>query len=231
MKKFKVIQFLILLVMISSFLSCEKEGPEVDENGLTKEVNDLVPAYIIEEMKNLGMPIHGGNKPPSVVLGKGKTTYLKTPNILLASTDENDGIGDKYNDVYFSFEKQNRKTLDVYLTKEQKDSFGKGYGAFIVGEGNTFTIFAKIKLTDEETSAVATMVDVYSGKMGKGGIEDLHTAVFMIDDDGDPDDIWIENGEGRVFYDSDAFSEVVKNYESGLRLANSGGDKKNDSDK
>jgi hypothetical protein len=77
--KIKIINYFIVLVSIFSlltFTSCddkdspiqEPELPEIDENGLTKDITDVVPIEIINEMKELGMPIYGGNTPPLLTL-------------------------------------------------------------------------------------------------------------------------------------------------------------------
>lgn len=42
-----------------------------------------------------------------------------------------------------------------------------------------------------------------SGTIAEGGITNAQYSLLMLDDDGDPDDILIENSEGRLFVDKD----------------------------
>ena len=51
--------------------------------------------------------------------------------------------------------------------------------------------------------------DVYSGTLEPDGIRNLQRSVFMVDDKGDPNDDYIENGQGRLVKDGDGFSERI----------------------
>jgi len=41
-------------------------------------------------------------------------------------------------------------------------------------------------------------------------LEDMHVAVFMLDDLGDPSNYFIENNQGRIFYESDFLAEPIE---------------------
>ena len=43
-------------------------------------------------------------------------------------------------------------------------------------------------------------------------IANLHIAIFMVDDFGDPSGYFIENNDGRVFHDSDSLSEKISGF-------------------
>ena len=80
-------------------------------------------------------------------------------------------------------------------------------GGYISGGDNKFTIFISVEVTINANTADALFV--LSGKMTATGIEDFYYANFMVDDKGDPLGDFIENGEGRVIYDSDGFSPTT----------------------
>ncbi|MFT5766067.1 MAG: hypothetical protein ACI8X3_003505 [Saprospiraceae bacterium] len=84
---------------------------------------------------------------------------------------------------------------------------GEGLGSFIVGEECAFSVFVQINAISGGTSAKLT--HVISGTIANDGIEGLYFANFMIDNNDNPSGIWIENGEGRVIYDQDGFSEIL----------------------
>ena len=48
-----------------------------------------------------------------------------------------------------------------------------------------------------------------SGKVTEGGIMDYEFINLMLDDNGDPQDVWIENNTGRLLIDSDGFSPLT----------------------
>ncbi len=212
----KTFHFLCMILILTSFIApgCKKD--KLDKNGLTKDINAIAPDYIIDIMKELGMPIYGGDNPPSLTGGKSKASYFVSPHILLESNRWDDEIGKKFADMTLSFEKQDRKKLTVLLTTKETISsgtaLGEGIGAYVVGSGNQFSVFAQVIGYDTRTSAVNKTVEVYSGKIVDGGIENLYTALIMVDDGGDPNDIWIENDDCRVFHDSDGFSELINYY-------------------
>ncbi|MCO5247714.1 MAG: hypothetical protein M9887_02025 [Chitinophagales bacterium] len=202
----------LLLFILILFAGCGKD--KLDKNGLTKDINNIVPDYIIDIMKELGMPIYGGDNPPMLTDG----SYMMSPDILMASTISYDIIGKEYNDVFYTFSEQDNKKLTLFLRKYQTN-LGEGYGSYIVGKDNQFSVFAEV-ITHKNNGYVTKHVQVCSGKKVNGGIEDLHTALFMVDNDGDPD--VIANGEGRVFYDKDGFSELIDYYSFRINIENQG---------
>ncbi|MEC3908741.1 FISUMP domain-containing protein [Tamlana sp. 2201CG12-4] len=176
-----------------------------DGDGLSNEINDLIPKYILDEMINLGMPIHTGNNPPNI-----ENSYLSSPNILFSSNISNDLIGRPMSDSRIKFYSQDNSNLTVQVTNEEEGTLTTGLGSFIAGNNNKFTVFAETSSTDVDTGDMAKTVLVYSGTLTTGGIADLHTSYFMIDNNGNPNGKFIENGEGRVIKDSDGFSEFIE---------------------
>lgn len=208
MKKytFQVI-FLSILIGLLSF-SCKKDKKEVskvEDNGLTSEINKLIPDSIITAMVDLGLPIYRGGTPP-VLTG----TFLASPFILKASNIATDNPGYAFADYYVSFYDQNNDSLSIRLDYSNGPESGNGLGGFIVGTNDQFTVFAQVNST--YGSFEAKLVQVVSGKLTASGIEDFYFANFMLDNFGNPGHVWIENGEGRIIYDSDSLATI---YSSG----------------
>lgn len=209
MKKLDLSGLLILLMALSLvFLGCKKdEEPEpvqkaVEDNGLTKDINELVPPYIIDEMEGLGMPINRGGTPPALVgIYRASRFILKNSNI------GDDFIGFAYPDFRVQFADFNKFNLSVQLDYINGFESGSGLGAFIVGSGNKFSVFAEVVSVKEfEESSFAYVI---SGSVLNDTIRDMHVANFMLDNNGNPTEIWIDNGEGRVLYDKDGDSEPI----------------------
>lgn len=202
----KNLSFLLILFSLMTFLvSCENEEmpSKIDENGLTKQITDLVPEYILEEMKALGMPINGGGNPPFL-----EETYYASPLILIDSNRPGDSPGYKFADYSVTFSDQDNENLTIKVDYVNGPESGKGIGSFIVGEGRKFSVFVEVH-SEYTGGATAKLAHVISGTLADNGIEDLHFANFMIDNHGNPQGVWIENGEGRVSYDRDGFSEKL----------------------
>ncbi|MEQ8359239.1 MAG: hypothetical protein RH860_07100 [Cytophagales bacterium] len=202
-----VLSLLLCLTFIS--ISCKKDkDPEpvqktVEDNGLTKDINDLVPADVLAEMENLGMPINrGGTPPPLNGIFLGSKFILKNSNI------PEDFIGYRYPDFKVQFTAFNQYNLSVQLDYVNKFESGSGLGAFIVGKGDAFSVFAEVE--SEKEFENATFAYVISGSIVNDTIRDMHVANFMLDNNDNPNLIWIENGEGRILYDKDGDSERIE---------------------
>ena len=196
---FKLLSLLLLLMMYSCSNDAEIE-PIVDEQGLTRDIRELVPQNVLNEMEALGMPINGGATPPEI-----GGTYFISPLILLESNIATDRIGSRFIDYNITFSEQSQSELTVKVNYEGVNTSGAGTGSYIVGKGNEFSIF--VEIDDETNGYPAKTVNVISGKVAADGIEDLHYAAFMVNDYGDPGNVFIEIGDGRIAYDSDGISE------------------------
>lgn len=195
-----------LLISVSGCFSDRDEivpelpGDTLDGNGLTKDIRDLVPEYIINEMMNQGMPLYGGANPPNL-----NGEYVVEPLILIGSNRPSDVLGTVFPDFFVTFSDQDNDQLMVMVDYINGPEVGTGLGSFLVGEGSRFSIFVKLDI-EHSGGTRAVAIYVISGDLTDDGIRGTHLANFMVDDMGDVGGVWIENGEGRVFYDEDGFS-------------------------
>ncbi|NOQ91397.1 MAG: hypothetical protein GQ552_01615 [Flavobacteriaceae bacterium] len=203
----------ILFVLLIFFVGCTEDEEEtntnivtVEANGLTESINNLVPEYIIEEMKSLGMPIYTGDSPPKNL----DNSYLATPLILKGSNISKDILGYKFPDLYLKLHNQDNNLLTIKIDYLNGNSTGKGIGSFIVGKFSSFSIFSEIITIYE--GKTSNQIFVFSGTIAEDGIENLYVALFMIDNNGNSN--IISNGSGRVFYDSSGFSETVNSFKT-----------------
>lgn len=97
-------------VMMALSMIDHKISIEESENMISIRFNNgsinLVPEYIIEEMKSLGMPIYTGDSPPKNL----ENIYLATPLILKGSNISSDVIGNRCHDYYLKliYQKSNK---------------------------------------------------------------------------------------------------------------------------
>ena len=191
----------ILLVIAVFFVSCHEDHSDLIPG------QDFIPEEILAEIKANGQPIFEGLNPPDI-----SGEFLVSPYILVSSNfDDIWNPGHVFNDQYIEFINldQNTLKLEVKIISGTGGSTGEGFGSFISGEGNDFTVFVRVDRTDEDGHTSLT-TEVYSGTLTDNGILNMYGSLFMVDDNGDPNNDLLENGNGRLFYDSDGFSEKVR---------------------
>lgn len=192
--------FIVILsfTLVLAFSSC---STKVDTTGLTEGIHNIVPDTILTEMINMGMPINGGDNPPELI-----GTYNVSPFILDTSNIATDTSGKVFADFVVTFHDFNKRKLTVKIDYVNGPETGTGIGSFIVGKDNTFSVFCEIKAT-QLVIFKSEVVMVFTGTLKDDGIENFIYANFMVDNHGDDTGIWINNGEGRIIYDTDGFSE------------------------
>lgn len=173
---------------------------ECSTNGLSDDVNDLIPDSLLTVLEDLDMPINEGFDPPNI-----EGTFFMDNMTLVSSNIPGDGVFE-FADLTLQFSNLNSQDLTVstsatYSTGTQ----GSAAGSFIVGEGNKFSVFVEVNLEDAERGS-SKMATIYSGEITAGGVINFHCAHLMVDDYGDPNNNFIEIGQARVINDADGFS-------------------------
>ena len=198
--------FIFMFVFGIFFSACEEEendstdDQKVEENGFTEEINDFLPDSIITEMEELGMILNTGGSPSDV-----EGIYEVTPFVLDSSNISSDYSGMAFADLRFKLYDQNNEDLTIKVDYVNGPEEGSGLGSFIVGEGNKFTVVSEVTTVAYSDTAVAAML--FSGELQDDGINEFYYANFMIENN--ESSYFIKNGQGRVIYDSDGFSEEV----------------------
>lgn len=183
-------------------------GNELRANGLTDDINNLVPQSIIDELRRLGMPINSGYTPPTI-----NGIFSFSPNIMVNTNIVDDfEIGSIFGSMRVQFSSQNNTAFTVNIEYVEVNSSGTilstsvGNGSLIVGSGQAFTAFGKVT-SAHPTGEVADVVIIFSGNLGTNNILNFYHSLFMLDNHGYS--TLISNGSGRVFYDSDGVSEKI----------------------
>lgn len=150
--------------------------------------------------------------PPLLTKGLISGTYFVKPFILKNSNVPFDNI--QFKDYTVTFKDQNNTNLTIkldykinYLNAPVSNETGTGIESYIVGNNCNFSVFASIE--SNINGVKAKLINIISGSLSPNGIENLHFSNFMVDNLGNPQNLYISNGQGRVIYDSDGFSELV----------------------
>ena len=183
----------------------EKSTLSVPEReGLTEDINNLIPDDIFEAIGELGIEIHGGRNPPNI-----EGTFIFSPTIL-ARSNFSDFLhpGHQFSDARITFSKQDNVSLTVFSEYTQgaqgNIQDGSGSGSFITGSGNKFSVF--VENSGTTLGYPFESVDIYSGEITSSGIINFHWAHMVTVES----PASIRRGQGRLVYDSDGFSERVE---------------------
>lgn len=197
--------------MTLMIFSCKKdeEIPNLDKNGLTKDITNFVPDSIIEKMKSFGMPIYGGENPPMLTENGKELKFFVDNFILLNSNVPSDYPNKQFKNYIITLKNQDNNFLKIDFEKVNEDltSFSVGKGSYIVGSENKFSIFVEVHNVQENTDSEADLVLVISGEKGSEGILNFHQANFMLNDFGDKANVYMNVGQGRIIRDTDGVSE------------------------
>lgn len=195
----KILRLLLVFILgMAVFYSCKKKA----DDELSEEIHNIVPDSILTKMESMGMPIFGGTTPPDF-----QNIYLASPYVLKKSTISSDVEGHTFSDYYVRFYDQDNDLLSVKLDYDNGPENGSGLGGYIAGTNNSFSAFVKVNSTYNGDQA--EIIHVISGTIIEGAIKNFYFANFMLDNKGNPHGYWIDEGQGRIIYDSDGNSPVV----------------------
>ena len=189
----RLVYLFLVAFGIIAFSSCQKQ--------VTPEIKQILPDEVMQTMIDMGMPINKGLTPPDIT-----GTYHVSPFVLYKSNIPSDYDGMTFADFDVTFYDFNSEDLSVKISYVNGPESGNGIGAYIMGSKNDFTVVVQMHSTYSNGDS-ATLDMVLSGTLTSDGIKDFYYANFMIDNNGNPNGVWIDNGQGRVIYDQDGFSE------------------------
>ncbi len=198
------LRLLTLVLLLPLAISCSLiEGDPDEEDGLSPEIRDLVPEYILDGIEDLGQPVHRGDNPPDIA-----GVFLVHPQMLVGTTVSNDTlpIGYRRVDATLTISNQTEDQRIDVLTNHANGTYTNNTGSLISGDGCSFTVFYGYVSTDTRGHQW-TVLSVISGCVSEEGLEDYSVAYVMLDDGGDPYDFLFDIGEGRRFIDDDGLAE------------------------
>lgn len=199
-KNLKLASLLFLFVMITISCSDDDETTTSDQfDGSIESIEDFFNSDIIDSLNELGFTFNTGNNPPTI-----DGEFLASPFILQNSTVIGDVNGHLFNDYLINFFDQNLENLTLNFTSQNGNQSSEGFGSFVSGSNNSFSVF--LKANSSLQGQTAKFAYAISGEMTSTGITNFQFANLMLDDNGDPAGVWIENNTGRLIIDSDGFS-------------------------
>lgn len=201
LSKFANIVFCTVLSL--AIISCNDDSgiSDVQNNGLSKEINKVVPDSVISAFEDIGISINTGDTPPEI-----NGIYKVSPLLLEASSKKTDTLVSVFENMQVEF--FNQHSLKISVSYKQGGETGNADSAYIVGADSLFSVF--FLTSSRSNGEIAEITHIISGKLSQDGISGLEYAIYMRDNKNNPNKIWIDNKQTRLFKDGDEFSEKVE---------------------
>lgn len=203
MKKIRLLFYVAAFCFVFSSCSDDEDSGTGEFDGSIESVEDFFTPELVAALENLGFVINQGSTPPNI-----EGSYFSSPFTLQASTVTGDFVGSNFPDYTSIFSNQDNGSLKIDFNGSGGSQTDEGYGSLISGNDNRFSVYLKLSSQISSSIEVETAYAI-SGRITDEGIEDYQLAIMMLDDNGDPDGVYIENNTGRLLVDSDDFSERI----------------------
>lgn len=200
MYKKSIILGAIACVMMLTF-SCKKD------NGLSKNINNIISQKIIDDLQKRGMTINKGSTPPTL-----PAIVLASSFTLVSPYGAADGwsVGKVIADYKYRFSGQTGDQVKLDYKNSGSD-YATGMASFLSGSGNKFSLFAQVTGTSSEINYKS--VKIISGEVTADGIKDFHEALVLTEKEGDESNsILMPVGAGRIWKDGDGLAETISTY-------------------
>jgi hypothetical protein len=158
----------------------------------------------LDKLTQMGMKINQGLTPPSI-----DGYYYCNDLVRTGGNIPNDSLTSFANLSLDFYSQGSDNSVKVSYNQSNIES-GSGLGAFISGNGNSFTIYAQIIGTSNSINFKDAMV--FSGTIASDGIHNFVYALLMTQKDPDPLGYLINVGEGRVITENDGLAATSLTY-------------------
>lgn len=189
-----------------AYYEIELDNPACEDYivGVPDDVNEFLDEEFIGILEDKGLVVHKGYSPPDV-----------TGNYYVDSWT-NYETGYTYKNYSYQFTNQT-DDLEIEIKLAADNSTAKGYGSYISGENNSFSIYTKIDHTIDEGNheVYITTANIYSGILTSQGIKGFQDGFIILKKENDLNDNFMEVGDSRLIYESDDIAEKVDNFPNG----------------
>ena len=201
-----------IISMLFCFLLLNACKDDEYDKGFSEDIKNIVPDSLLQQIVDLGMPIHTGFTPPNI-----ENIFQASPFVLDTSNIATDEPGFLYTDFNVQFSEQDSIKHSLKVSFVNGPEVGNAIVAFVSGEGSNFSVFLKVNSTSGTSKA--ELIQIFSGTVTSKSIQNFYYAVFMLNNYGNEKGYWIENGQGRIIYDADGNSPIVESLYS-IKLNN-----------
>ncbi len=204
----KVIKSLVISLVTLSLLGC---GSKNTTPKYPAEILNIISLKQIDTLKQLGMTINEGDNPPKI-----EGIYITDDANCIGDNGDPQRLGKWRYDYKFRFYNQDNAArtieLDYKTTPDETVDKASGNGAFIIGEGNRFTIF--MQTSGVQDGIPYKYVYVFSGQVNTstGHIIDWYDSLTLTDKGDDPTEKLIDIGTSRIFVEDDGVASSTNSF-------------------
>jgi|GEM_PF-2432233 len=175
--------------------ACGDLGP----NGLSSDINSLLTEDFITALIDHGMVINTGCNPPDI-----QGSYINSPNMVHFTSVPNELPGSRFPDLFFTFYDQDNLTIKWDANSTTIHHYG--LGGFLSGDGDKFSVFIMVEVEHIDSPVIADGIVIVSGEISDNGIINYTQSNYMVDNKGNPGDVFIDNGTGRILKDGNGLA-------------------------
>ena len=196
-----------------ALVSCTKsDSNEPKRFDIPAEAKAIIPEEYIAKMNANGMTINEGTNPPNIE-GIFATGILE----MIYTSLENDSysVGKEIDSYRFKFyEQKGTKVRTDYINESiTANDQARGRGTIISGNGNKFTAYLDMDITDLEIKT--RDVSVLSGEITPQGIKDFQYGFLKIEKTGDTSNRMVPEGTIRIWVSQSKLAVKKQNYPYG----------------
>lgn len=198
----KKLPITLITILFSLFIACSKDdssSSSSSKDGSTSSIKSYLGNDAYQALLENKFRFFPGEDPPNI-----EGSFLVSKAKLLSSNVAGDQPGNIFNDYYLDLFNQTDFSID-YEGGHRGSQKDEGSGAYLVGEGNDFSVILKTKSKIQGYDAKTAIL--FSGTMTSSGIRDIKYAFIMLDNYGNPGGILLKNNKCRVIVDSDGLAE------------------------
>lgn len=162
------------------------------------DLNAVIPKEYVDLMSSY-IPIYEGNTPPNI-----EGIYYVSPN--LTYYDSQNYYSEKSPSYIWFYNQTSGNTLSMKST-QNIGNLSVAEGVFVSGSGNNFTVYFN-EYSTQSDGAWLVMATLISGTKSGNSIKNYRQA-FVILDDYDPNDEYMDVGDFRVLEDGDYVSGPI----------------------
>ena len=198
-------------------ISCSKSENSVEKQvktsgfNIPSEAKAIISEDFIAKMAANGMTINEGTNPPNIE-GIFATGVLK---MIYTSLEKDFPIGEEIESYRFKFyEQRGTKIKTDYINEDiLANDQATGRGTIISGNGNKFTAYLDMDITDIEIKT--RDVSVLSGEITPEGIENFQYAFLKMEKTGDFSERMVPVGTIRIWISKDKLAIKKQEYTYG----------------
>lgn len=202
---------LAVLTVALVVLSCKSNDSQPQ---YPAEILSIISLKQIDALTKLGMEVHNGNNPPSI-----EGIYITDDADCIGDSGDPQRLGKWRYDYKFRFRNQDNTTrtieLDYKTIPDETVDKASGKGAFIIGEGNNFTVFMQTQGVQD--GVTYKYVYVFSGVINPSTkhIVNWYDSLTLTEKGDDPTGKLIDVGVSRVFVEDDGVASSTNSFRIG----------------